>query len=67
MPIIVGLIVRRMKDKIYAETAQFDVSVGDRVLLETEHGQESGLVCEKEKMVDKFKEDVATLADEIGK
>ncbi len=56
MPIIVGLIVRRMKEKIYAETAQFDVNIGDRLLIETEHGQEAGLVCEREKMVEKVKD-----------
>ena len=65
MPIIVGLIVRRMKEKVYAETAQFDVSVGDRVLLETEHGQEVGLVCEKEKMVEKFKDPLGKVLRKI--
>jgi len=65
MPIIVGLIARRMKDKIYAETAQFDVNVGDRVLVETEHGQEVALVCERERMVEKFKEPLGKVLRKI--
>ncbi|MFC1501413.1 stage 0 sporulation family protein [Elusimicrobiota bacterium] len=58
MPIIVGLMVRRIKEKAYAETAQFDVNVGERMIIETEHGQEIGMVCEKEKMVEKFKKPI---------
>ncbi|MCX5781666.1 MAG: regulatory iron-sulfur-containing complex subunit RicT [Elusimicrobia bacterium] len=66
MPIIVGLIVRRMKEKIYAETAQFDVNIGDRLLIETEHGQEVGLVCEREKMVEKVKDALGKVLRKIN-
>ena len=44
MPIVAGLIVRRMRDKILGETGHLDVAAGDTVILETEHGQEVGLV-----------------------
>jgi len=48
MPIVVGLTARRIKEKIYGETGHLDLVIGDKVLLETEHGQEDAVVCERE-------------------
>ena len=59
MPIVVGLTVRRIKEKIYGDTGHLDLVVGDKVLAETEHGQEDGVVCEREKMIEKLKDPVA--------
>ena len=59
MPIVVGLTVRRIKEIIHGDTGHLDLVVGDKVLVETEHGQEDAVVCEREKMVDKVKEPVA--------
>ncbi|WP_372519112.1 PSP1 domain-containing protein [Candidatus Ruminimicrobiellum ovillum] len=49
MPMVVGVIVRRIKDKVYAQTGKYTVNLNDKVILETEHGTEFGVVCEKEK------------------
>jgi cell fate regulator YaaT (PSP1 superfamily) len=59
MPIVVGLTARRIKEKIYGETGHLDLVIGDKVLLETEHGQEDAVVCEREKMIEKLKDPVA--------
>ena len=52
MPMVVGVIVRRIKDKVYAQTGKYTVNLNDKVILETEHGTEFGVVCEKEKNID---------------
>lgn len=65
MPIVVGLIVRRLKEKILGDTGHFDLAVGDRVIVETEHGQEIGTVYEREKMVDKPKQPVDKVARKL--
>ena len=49
MPMVVGVIVRRIKDKVYAQTGKYTVNLNDKVILETEHGTEFGVVCEKER------------------
>ncbi|MDR1663123.1 MAG: stage 0 sporulation protein [Endomicrobium sp.] len=49
MPTVVGVIVRKIKDKVYADVGRFDLRLNDKVLVETEHGIEVGVVCEKEK------------------
>ncbi|MDR2437304.1 MAG: stage 0 sporulation protein [Endomicrobium sp.] len=60
MPIVVGLMVRKTKDKIYADTGHFDFKLNDKVVVETNHGVEVGVVCKKE-------ENVQTGTDSIGK
>ena len=59
MPIVVGLTVRRIKEKIYGDTGHLDLVIGDKVLAETEHGQEDAVVCERERMIEKIKDPVA--------
>lgn len=56
MSIVVGVIVRKIKDKIYADTGRLNVRLNDKVIVETEDGLESGIVCAKEKYTqrDKF-------------
>ena len=58
MPIVAGLIVRKMKDKIIADARHLDLIVGERVVVETDHGLEMATVYEKERIEDKPKEPV---------
>ena len=58
MPIVAGLIVRKMKDKIIADARHIDLNVGDKVVVETDHGLEMATVYEKERIEDKPKETV---------
>ncbi|MBN1823755.1 MAG: hypothetical protein JW803_05495 [Endomicrobiales bacterium] len=58
MPIVVGVTVRRIKDKVYGDTGHLDLVVGDSILLETEHGLENGMVCERERHIEKLKDPV---------
>jgi cell fate regulator YaaT (PSP1 superfamily) len=58
MPIVVGLFVRRIKEKIYGDTGHLDLIIGEKVIVETEHGQEFGIVCERERMIEKLKDPV---------
>ncbi|MDR3244046.1 MAG: stage 0 sporulation protein [Elusimicrobiota bacterium] len=51
MPIVVGVEVRKLKDKIYADAGCFDLVPGNEVIVETEHGVEAGIICEKEKNI----------------
>ncbi|HBU68777.1 MAG TPA: stage 0 sporulation protein [Elusimicrobia bacterium] len=67
MPIVAGLIVRRMRDKILGETGHLDVAAGDTVILETEHGQEVGLVYERERMVEKPKDSIGKIIRKMTK
>jgi cell fate regulator YaaT (PSP1 superfamily) len=46
---------------ILGDTGHLDLTVGERVIVETEHGQEVGMVCEREKMVEKPKEPVGKI------
>ncbi|MDD2523671.1 MAG: regulatory iron-sulfur-containing complex subunit RicT [Endomicrobiaceae bacterium] len=56
MTIAVGVIVRRIKEKIYAQTGQYTIELNDKVIIETEHGVEFGVVCEKEKNIEQTKD-----------
>ena len=58
MPMVVGVIVRRIKDKVYAQTGQYTVNLNDKVIIETEHGTEFGIICEKEKNIPQPPKDV---------
>jgi cell fate regulator YaaT (PSP1 superfamily) len=66
MPIVVGLIARRIKEKIYGDTGHLDLVVGDKVLVESEHGQEDAVVCEREKMIEKLKDPVAKVIRKLS-
>jgi cell fate regulator YaaT (PSP1 superfamily) len=61
MPMLVGLIVRKTKDKIYADAGHFDFKLNDKVVVETEHGVEIGVVCEKEKNIQTGKEQIGKI------
>ena len=52
MPIVAGIIMRRIKDKLLGDTGHLDLKVGDKVVAETEHGLETGVIYEKEKLVE---------------
>jgi cell fate regulator YaaT (PSP1 superfamily) len=47
--------LRKIKEKIYADIEHFDLRLYDKIIIETEHGIEVGIVCEKEKNVKKGK------------
>jgi cell fate regulator YaaT (PSP1 superfamily) len=66
MPIVVGLMIRRIREKVYGDTGHLDLVVGDRVVVETEHGQEIGMVCEREKMIEKTKDPVGKVLRKLG-
>jgi cell fate regulator YaaT (PSP1 superfamily) len=51
MPIVVGAVLRKTKDKIYATTGRFDLKLNDKIILETDYGVEVGMVCQKEQDV----------------
>ena len=61
MPIVAGVMVRRIKEKLYAETGHLDFAIGERVVVETEHGQEIGMICEREKLIEKSKEPIGKI------
>jgi Uncharacterized homolog of PSP1 len=65
MPIAVGVMVRRIKDKIYAEIGHLDLKTGDRVIVETEHGLEAGIICEREKNITKGKDPIGKVIRKI--
>ena len=56
MASVVGVIVRKIKDKVYANPGQYSLKTNTKVILETEHGMEFGIVCEQEKNIDLPKE-----------
>lgn len=65
MPIVVGLLVRRIREKIIADTGHQTLIVGEYVVIESEHGQEVGMVCEREKMIEKTKEQLSKVIRKI--
>jgi cell fate regulator YaaT (PSP1 superfamily) len=48
--------VRRIKGKIYADSGRLDLKLNDKIIVETEHGVEYGVVCEIVKNFIKGKE-----------
>jgi cell fate regulator YaaT (PSP1 superfamily) len=61
MPIVVGVIVRKIRDKIYADTGRFDLRLNDKVIVGTEHGIEVGIVCENEKNIENGKDSIGKI------
>jgi cell fate regulator YaaT (PSP1 superfamily) len=52
MPVVVGVILREIRDKIYADVGnskRFNLKLSDKIILETEHGIEAGIVYENMK------------------
>jgi cell fate regulator YaaT (PSP1 superfamily) len=61
MPMVIGVIVRKSKDKLYADVGCFDLKLNDQVIVETEHGVEIGVVCEKEPNIQKDKDPISKI------
>jgi cell fate regulator YaaT (PSP1 superfamily) len=61
MPMVVGVIVRKIKEKIYANGCRFDLRLNDKVIVKTEDGVEVGIVCEKEKNLQKGKDSIGKI------
>ncbi|MCA6085274.1 stage 0 sporulation family protein [Candidatus Endomicrobiellum agilis] len=53
MPTVIGVMVRETGDRVYADIGCLNLKLSDRIILETEHGIELGVVCEKEKNIPK--------------
>ncbi len=53
MPIVIGVTVRRTKDKIYCDAGDLDLKLGEKVIAETENGLESGIITEAERFFEK--------------
>jgi cell fate regulator YaaT (PSP1 superfamily) len=53
MPIVIGVSIRRTKDKIYCDAGNFDLKLGERVIVQTENGLEVGIISEPEKFFEK--------------
>jgi cell fate regulator YaaT (PSP1 superfamily) len=52
---VVGLMMRRLKEKFAGDAGHLDLNISDKVIVETEHGTEMAVVFEREKNVDKPK------------
>ncbi|MDR3256607.1 MAG: stage 0 sporulation protein [Endomicrobium sp.] len=65
MPVVVGVMLRRIKDKIYADVRHLDLKLNDKIILETEHGIEVGVICEKEKNIQKSKDPIGKVLRKI--
>lgn len=66
MPILVGIQIRRTRDKIYADAGHHDLNVNERVVLETSEGQEVGVVIEPEKMIEKNPGETVKVLRKLG-
>ena len=58
--------MRRMRELLYGDSGHLDLNIGDRVIVETEHGQELGAVFEREKMVEKPKAAVGKVVRKVN-
>jgi cell fate regulator YaaT (PSP1 superfamily) len=65
MPTVIGVVLRKIKDKIYADIGHFDLKLNDEIILETEHGVEVGTVREKEKVIQKSKDPIGKVLRKI--
>lgn len=65
MPIVIGVVFRKIKDKIYADAGHFNLKLKDKIILETEHGIEVGTVCEKERVIQKGKNPIGKVLRKI--
>lgn len=53
MQLVVDVLVRKNTEIIQCDAGEFDLNPNDGVLVETEHGIETGIICQKEKFVEK--------------
>ncbi|MDI6756919.1 MAG: regulatory iron-sulfur-containing complex subunit RicT [Endomicrobiia bacterium] len=51
MPLLIEISVRKKRDKINCDAGEHDLALGDKVLVESEHGLEAGVVVRKERFV----------------
>lgn len=58
MPIVVGIAIRKNKEKILADAGHFDLGIDEKVIIETDSGLELGTIIEPERMVEKPKSDI---------
>ncbi len=65
MPIVIGVVLRKVKDKIYADAGHSDLELNDEIILKTEYGVEVGTVCEKEKVIQESKDSIGKVLRKI--
>ncbi|MDR2396054.1 MAG: stage 0 sporulation protein [Endomicrobium sp.] len=65
MSIVVAVLVRRIKDRIYAESGKINLRLNDKIIVETEHGVEYGIVYEIVKDFVKGKESVGKILRKV--
>jgi cell fate regulator YaaT (PSP1 superfamily) len=65
MPTVIGVVLRKIKDKIYVDAGHSDLKLNSEVILETEHGVEVGVVCEKEKVMQETKDPIAKVLRKV--
>ncbi|MDR3112141.1 MAG: stage 0 sporulation protein [Elusimicrobiota bacterium] len=63
---VVGVTVRSLKEIEYADTSHFELNVGEKVIVETNHGLEYGTVCEKEKVVEARSKDFSKIVRKLS-
>jgi cell fate regulator YaaT (PSP1 superfamily) len=62
---VVGVMLRKIKDKVYADAQRFRLRLNDKIILVTEHGIECGMVCEREKNIQKEKISISKVLRKI--
>jgi cell fate regulator YaaT (PSP1 superfamily) len=63
---VAGVRLRVVKDIEYAAVRHLDLKLGDRVIVETEHGMEEGMVCEREKEIENLKSPISKIIRKIN-
>ncbi len=58
MAVVVGVEVRKNKEKILCDCGNLDLRLGELVVVETENGYEVGSVCDRERIIEKPSKDV---------
>ncbi|MDR0485775.1 MAG: stage 0 sporulation protein [Elusimicrobiota bacterium] len=49
--IALGVVVRKLREKIYVDSKHYDLKINDEAIVETEHGAEYAVVCESERNI----------------
>jgi len=51
MPLLIEVTLRKKSDKLECDAGELDLTVGDNVIIESEHGLEAGVVSSKERFI----------------
>ncbi|MFA5858789.1 MAG: regulatory iron-sulfur-containing complex subunit RicT [Elusimicrobiota bacterium] len=67
MPVVVGIEVRKNKEKVLADCGNLDLKLGQKIIIETENGYEVGTVCDRERIVEKTDKSISKILRPFGK